>query len=321
MTASCSFESVGRNYYKVFIDGGSGSGKTRMGWQLYRRFAAAVTQGAVLVTKTSYLLVAQGPDDPMIHAPAQHVAWRADEDMWHHYEHALADLIVFTLADQEPRHIDASLHSILRCLLGLGSDEHGALVLHIDEFQRTPTETKELLSFVRRFSERHPDTRILTVCTGLYADPHFDGMDDTSPGVFKVHSLNYFTSVQKTWQLARAAGQATAKKQMINLVAALRGVELNDGTQVLVRYLVEDTRGWPIAAAYLGAALQRVAVDGLNEMAVYSHIEEEVYSQLKSMYKVKTLCRMLGHSEPALIKLTLLALSPFTVWTPRGEKG
>ena len=317
LTGACNDDRPLRNYYKVFVDGGSGSGKTRMGWEVYQALAETVAKGKRKVSKTHYVPVLQGPDEPTFYAPRDGAPWPDEEKEQKraHYEKELAKHIVQRMTEEKPVNNEASLHQILRHLLGLQNGERGAIVLHIDEFHRTPQVTKDLLSTVRNFSQMYPDTLILPICTGLYTDPSFD-MSDTSPGYVKVHHLSYMSSNQATWDLVRAAASATAKDQVVPLLQTDR---FSNCKHDLLRYLVEDLRGWPLAAVALGAALQHsISVIEVRRPA-FEAAEREVYRQLKSKYNIATLRKMLGHSEAALLKLTLLTLSPFTVWWVGGN--
>jgi hypothetical protein len=309
MTAVCRMAGIGREFYKVFIDGGSGSGKTRMGWELYKRLAKDVGDGKLQVHKVHYVSVLQGPDEPMFKAPYDEGQWRNDIDKWAYYEKVLAEHIVHTMTEERLDCNEASLRNVLRHLLALQKGERGAVVLHIDEFHRTPQVTKDLLSTVRRFSERNPDMPILAVCTGLYTDPSFD-MSDMSPGYERLHHLSYLSSADATWNLVKAAATAATHGE---LSPAFKADELRDCKHDQLRYLIEDLRGWPLAAVTLGAALPIVLrFHGLQESA-FQHAEEEVFRQLRGKYNIATLRKMLGHSDATLLKLTLLALSPFTV--------
>lgn len=310
MTSHCKSDGLGRDYYKVFIDGGSGSGKTRMGWELYRRFARQVADGNSKVRKVHYVSILQGPGEPMFKALREGSQWR-DSEKWAYYEKLLADHIVSKMTKEKPPNNEASLRDVLHHLLGLQKGERGTVVLHIDEFHRTPQVTKDLLSTVRHFSELNADSGmvILPVCTGLYTDPSFD-MKDSSPGFEKLFHLSYLPSDQATWDLVKAAATAASGGYPHPIFAASL---LKDCDADPLRYLVEDLRGWPFAAVMLGAALTTALKFSEMRWMTFYLAEEQVYRSLRSMYDIPTLRKMLGHSEAALLKLALLVLSPFTV--------
>ena len=312
MTAICRTHDptrLEREFYKVFIDGGSGSGKTRMAWELYKRLATDVGDDKLQVHKVHYVPVLQGPEEADLKAPDNGGQWGEDKVKWAYYEKVLAEHIVHTMTEEKLVNNEASLRDVLRHLLALQKGERGAVVLHIDEFHRTPQVTKDLLSTVRRFSKHNPDMPILAVCTGLYTDPSFD-MSDTSPGYVRLHHLSYLPSAQATWNLVKAAAKAATRGE---LSPAFKADELEDCKHDLLRYLVEDLRGWPLAAVTLGAALPLAfRYHGLR-LSAFKHAEEEVFNQMRSKYNIDTLRKMLGRSQAALLKLALLALSPFTV--------
>lgn len=312
MTAICRTHDptrLGRDFYKVFIDGGSGSGKTRMGWELYKRLAKDVDERKLQVHKVHYVPVSQGPEEPMLDAPSDTGQWHDKYGKWAYYEKLLAGHIVRTMTEENLVNNEASLRDVLRNLLGMQKGERGAVMLHIDEFHRTPQVTKDLLSTVRQFSETNRDMPILAVCTGLYTDPSFS-MSDTSPGYVKLHHLSYLSSADATWNLVKAAATAATYGK---LSTAFRADKLEDCKHDLLRYLVEDLRGWPLAAVTLGAALPCSFRHHGLQLSAFQHAEEEAFRQLRGKYDIATLRGMLGHSEAALLKLTLLALSPFSV--------
>jgi hypothetical protein len=93
---------------------------------------------------------------------------------------------------------------------------------------------------------------ILPICTGMLADRRL--VDEQEEGV-RILRLNYSQrSVEDTWTLAQN-GAACASVLSPSPVAELLGAEDTRQKVPLLRFLVEDTLGWPTACIQLGAEL------------------------------------------------------------------
>ncbi len=88
-------------------------------------------------------------------------------------------------------------------------------------------------------------------------------------------------------------------------------VELKDAPRLL-RYLVEDTCGWQVAAAFLGAtvAYQRKALM-IRGADWWPTIEDLYVDEVRALYKANSFTTALKHNGGR--KLLLLALSPHKV--------
>jgi hypothetical protein len=302
---------VRRNYNKVFVDGPSGSGKTRMGWELYSHLVREVKQpqdGATLpplkIDAVSYAFL--NMTDSLLSDSVVDVM-EADK-----LERLLADILVEQLSDIKPAPgSTVTLHSVLRHILNVrpGGSKRGALVLHIDEFHREPKQTVRLLSVVRQFSKRHAtSTLILPVCTGLYTD-HCFGPNVVSGNSRRV-VLGFFQDLQKTWEIVRGAAMGLSGNRLPPL---LLDVDV-DSAPPNVRYLVEDTGGWAMAAVQLGVNIATRDLSRDEPASALIKVEDAVVGKLKEVYPSDALRAALGEiGKAALFKVATLALSPFSV--------
>jgi hypothetical protein len=213
--------------------------------------------------------------------------------------------------------------------LAANPNQRRALVLHLDEFQENPAAVAAMLRAVRDFNAS--DMRhlvVLPVMTGLVADPTTQRL--TGFGVSRMsyitYHLTYFGAahVEMTWQLVKNAAAALNNRW-------LAGISVLKAAPRLLRYLVEDTFGWQVAAVFLGAAIARVltvpparnpaesaAATAARMIGIWSAVECAYVDYVRALYQA-------SHFEAALKiessrKLLLLALSPHKVWGSGGER-
>ena len=84
------------------------------------------------------------------------------------------------------------------------------------------------------------------MCTGLYTDSCY--MFDVSGGPYHV-ALRFFRDLQKTWEIVHSAAFVVAARGELPPILNTYDVL---SAHPIVRCLVEDTGGWPIATLHLG---------------------------------------------------------------------
>ena len=300
-----------KEYTQLFVDGASGSGKTRMGWELYRRFAHEVASG------TDGLRLCQTNVESVSYAYVDITSDSIPEDAHDNREVRkwLAQLIIKQLTGKVAAPGDSvTLRGVLSHALNVRPEgnKRGALILHIDNFHRNSKQTRRLLSVTHHFTRTCADMDILPVCTGLYTDSCYTF--DASGGPCHV-ALRFFRDLQKTWEIVHSAAFVVAARGELPPILNTYDVL---SAHPIVRCLVEDTGGWPIAAVHLGVNI--IADYKKRKAELHStptnlfDIEASVVESLTKKYPRSTLLQTFGViSEFALFKVSTLALSPLSV--------
>jgi hypothetical protein len=305
LTSVCDISAVKRSFVKVFVDGASGSGKTRLGWELFKEVQRKAKD--LGLKHVSYGLVDAG--GPPLSDP-QATQYSADQAAA-----AVAQSLVRSYGVECTQVVlgrSLSLRQVAEAMMPAGSDDgklyHSVLVLHVDEFQKALRPVMTLLSFIREYNGEKPRVLILPVCTGLWVDA--DVADEPS-GEWVVLRLNYLQDVDGAWMLVRhAAADATTEKRVLELLAMQWQVPL-------LHYLVEDTLGWPMACVQLGVELASYLAglaDCLAERltsSILQPVEERVFQVLQTYYHQTVQSAMGGLSMAGLRKLAAMAISPF----------
>jgi len=302
----------------VFIDGASGSGKTRFGYELYKRLARekqADKAGQLKTDFVSYAMITMPPNntiDPMDTEGAGRI---------------LAQLLIrqYTKLQEVVLHDHFTLSDAINCLARrqLTPEQRAnphfrvALVLHIDEFQISPNLAAAMLRAIRDKNKSTASTRmlILPVLTGLYSSQTTSilGPYEISGVQSRIHRLNFFKSkdLASVWNIVRSA--AKVNNQHLILPARL------EDQPPFLQYLVEDVRGWPVAAVQLGGVLGLLS---LTQEWTYKGLEATFLKVMTEKYSRGVFARALGVSETTgLQKLFLLALSPHKVRLPPVNMG
>lgn len=189
----------------------------------------------------------------------------------------------------------------------LPAETRCALVLHIDEFQDGPLATRALMTAIVNHNCNQPHRLILPVCTGLFTDDLLK--DDSVPsGAFMRITLPYIENSEKAYELMLRGAQSSC--HTVALPNALKDAPR------LVRYLVEDTGGWPMACVQLGVELGIYAHSPaeLENISLMTVVEERVFTFLNETY-ADTFGDGIGTliSRAGIFKVLVLALSPHEV--------
>jgi hypothetical protein len=303
MTNNCEPKPRQRNFIKLFIDGASGSGKTRFGWELYKELE--VRQENLGLGQVFYAFVDAGgppfssldlqPDPSVVAASvAQHLVAK--------------NAINCSRVKLAP---SVTLHDVASAMLAARSGSRrvrrGALVLHIDEFQKALPQVVELLKAIRMANEDGESNGlsvlVLPVCTGLWTDD--ERARDPSGEVVKVRH-NYFQSVNDSWKLVQRSAAAFALGGQV--IPLLR----QESAPLQLRQLVEDTMGWPLACMHLGVEAMSVAshwLPGMNSAVLLEHIEQRTFLALNAHYDRTLHTAESALAQAGLYKLLAMALS------------
>lgn len=304
---------LSRMVKRLNVSGPTGSGKSRLGWELYQ---------AVRDDETANLDACAYVDINL--AKQTHIQSAAD----------LVQYIVRSFGFNEGERASAArledtvtLAVVARAITGWEAGRRTALFLHVDEFQRAPDVVLALQDAVAKANDvlKRDGCTVVTVCTGLYTPEFADVKNlDASDGSVCLH-LGYFSQRDArgqfvaddatSWQLARAAAHASLGAEV--LPATLADVPAT------LRFLVEDVDGWPMGAVQLGAQLAlreplRHAAQQKRHLEAWGDVDfaacEHGLNEVLAMNYSKPAGELLNRlTYPGVMKLVALVLSPFSV--------
>lgn len=307
---------LGKKFCKLFVDGVSGSGKTRVGFELFKKLEQEKKTLGLENVRYAYIDARTGLRDTsnIFKVLLRRFGGLNNVEVSDHLKEALA------------AHI-----------LGLSEEGRGVILLHIDEFTADPAAVNAVLSQLGEYQCLNARRAlILPVCTGLYAG---DGVLEHLPltDTKTILTMPYFPGYESTFALVRNAAKAwlleptrhsDAEQCFLPAwlekagvrdhqadIAAKRSDE--DTAAMLVRYLVEDTAGWAMAAVQLGAhlaALSKQLDKGTPKRDDLGVVEERLRDQLAERYSLGVMKTQLGGVEDfGALKVAALALSPLAV--------
>jgi hypothetical protein len=308
--------SLRKTFCKLFIDGVSGSGKTRVGFELFKKLEQEKTTLSLESVCYAYIDAKTGLSDT--------------SDIFKVLLRRFGGLRNFEVPD----HLEEALAAHI---LGLSDEGRGVILLHIDEFTADPAAVNAVLNQLGEYQCNAPRRAlILPVCTGLYAG---DGVLEHLPltDTKRILTMPYFRGYESTFALVRNAAQAwlqeptrrSGAEQCIlpawlekagmrdhqANIAAKRGDE--DIAAMLASYVVEDTAGWAMAAVQLGAHLAALSQDLDNRPPTRDNlgaVENKLRKQLAERYSLDVMKTQLGGVKDfGALKVAALALSPLAV--------
>jgi len=302
---------------RVYISGPSGSGKSRIGWQIYcevkesPRLAGVAFFSVMMGKPENENSIEEGDINSVADLVRKMVHTSAKGPLGAR----LGSNIVTT---------QLTLEAVARHLSGWKEGAgRTALVLNIDEFQRNPEVVINIQKAISEANEAlNGDVVILPICTGLYNKSFHTHKDiDASKHSCALY-LGYLSTSdgaadhESTWRVVR------------NACIAVRGVDVLPETldqlkevSPVLRYLVEDLGGWPMAAVQLGGQLAAQAAlkaatkpgDVVWAMVQLNMCETEMDKVLERRYSVPV-TSFNGHlADEGVFKLVILLLSPFPV--------
>jgi hypothetical protein len=296
---------------RVYISGPTGSGKSRLGWELYCKVDRDKRKlGLVNVAFVSINM-----------AKDTHIKTVAD--LVQHILRTRATASGVPELNSVETH-QLSFEAVARHLAGWkAGGGRTALVLHVDEFQHNPSTVLLIQDAIAAMN--HTNSVILPICTGLYNKGfrHHKDLDasDHSHAIY----LGYLSAADNTtdhdaaWEVVRNATIAVIGRDVLPKA-------LKDAPPVL-RYLVEDLGGWPMAAVQLGGQL--AAQEPLKRAmspadVVWMHVSLNVCEAgmdgiLKARYREPVTLLETTLKPAGIYKLVTLILSPFPVCLQRGD--
>jgi hypothetical protein len=179
------------------------------------------------------------------------------------------------------------------------------------------------LRHIRMFNadKNNEKTKILTVCTGLFSADTMQILRESSSDMPRSVRLHYFPpDAEGAWSLVRNA--VHAKRQALNLRHEHILPKNIDEAPAIVRYLSEDTLGWPMAAVQLGSQLailfNEISIEQLHAscpeaLAFVKRAEKNVDLVLRANFDANSFQEAFNTDAEGLLKLLVLALSPHSV--------
>lgn len=281
-------------FCKLFIDGASGSGKTRIGYELFRKLQREASSLGLTNVRYAYLNAGDLTEN--------------DTNIF--------SLLLRKFSERATdRVVPESLwEDVAKSMLNLAEGEFGVVLVHLDEFSMKPKLVGELLNGLAAYHRSARHALVLPVCTGLYtADALLDlPMTDTKTAI----TMPYLKDKARILQLVKnaARGWLAGERNDSDSVTLPDWLEEPDD---LVHFLAEDTAGWPMAAVQLGAHLAAAGPQlppGRPLRDVLEDVEEGYIKVLNERYNYKTMARAFGAaSQEAIKKLVALAMSPLKV--------
>ena len=197
------------------------------------------------------------------------------------------------------------------------TEQRVALFLHLDEFQVNEPATAAILAEVDHYNMVHPQRPILLVCSGLYAS--HTRLRPRASMELKLVEARYL-NLSNAYKLTRAAAmlfrEELESEGGLLLSSVLLPEKMSDAN-AHVRYLVEDTGGWALACAQLGAELCFAAREMKTKRGVtvarLAVVEQHVSDRLGEMYEPSMSAAVAGLSSAGFSKLLFLAMSPISV--------
>ncbi|KAL6057177.1 Transcription factor [Balamuthia mandrillaris] len=311
----------------VFIDGGSGCGKTRLGYELYRKMLTDpdfTTIGgpdyldcinyAIVVAKTDWVDIS-----PYDSVTAGRVLAKALMQQYGPSEAIQAS----------EGGLSAVLPLLARAETTLGVQEgRAALVLHIDELNNRGLGVAAMLRAIRDFNTTNSSkttgiTAVLPVLTGLLVDEPLrsmahSGVSDMQPIVHTLHYLSDRKHIDDVFDIVKSAARAVGCQQLDEFMSmkSLEDQVRSRPTLAYLLYLVRDTMGWPQAAVQLGGAiafnLTFFNLDNLQPTG-WEMIENIYLQVLSQKYSGALVNQLFGKNSNGLTKLFNLALCPHSV--------
>jgi hypothetical protein len=307
---------LGKKFCKLFIDGVSGSGKTRVGFELFKKLEQE--QKTLGLENVCYAYI--------------------DADSELRDTSNIFEVLLRHFGGPDnvavPNHLQEALTAHI---LGLSDEGRGVILLHIDEFTANPAAVNAVLRQLKKYQFAKPRRAlILPVCTGLYAG---DGVLEHLPqtDTKTILTMPYFPEYESTFALVRNAAKAwlqgptkRSNAEPSSLPAWLEKADMRDHqaniaakrsdedtAAMLVSYLVEDTAGWAMAAVQLGAhlaALSQQLDNGTPKRDDLGVVEERLRDQLSERYSLDNMKTQLGGVQDfGALKVAALALSPLAV--------
>jgi len=293
-----------RSFYPIIIHGASGGGKSRLAVELFievrRNMEEFKLQGLAYVCVSANNISFLDGDS---HAKAVQ---------------QLINIVLARYAKGPNKSLGPTptLETLVNSVFP-DTEQRVALFLHLDEFQVNEPATAAILAEVDHYNMVHPRRPILLVCSGLYAS--HTRLRPRASMELKLVEARYL-NLSNAYKLTRAAAmlfrEELESEGGLLLSSVLLPEKMSDAN-AHVRYLVEDTGGWALACAQLGAELCFAAREMKTKRGVtvarLAVVEQHVFNRLGEMYEPSMSAAVAGLSSAGFSKLLFLAMSPISV--------
>ena len=293
-----------RSFYPIIIDGASGGGKSRLAVELFievrKNMEEFKLQGLVYVCVS-----------------ARNISF-LDGDSRAKAVQQLINIVLarYAKGPSEPLGPTPTLETLVNSVFP-DTEQRVALFLHLDEFQVNEPATAAILAEVDHYNMVHPQRPILLVCSGLYAS--HTRLRPRASMELKLVEARYL-NLSNAYKLTRAAAMLFCEEPESEgglLLSSVLLPEKMSDANAHVRYLVEDTGGWALACAQLGAELCFAAREMKTKRGVtvarLAVVEQHVSDRLGEMYEPSMSAAVAGLSSAGFSKLLFLAMSPISV--------
>lgn len=301
----------------TFVEGASGCGKSRCGYELYRRLDQMKDRfslGAVV-----YMPIKLAP------APVTESITEAHTLLARLFIDAAStkDLNTKSLAGSSPEetfeNVVLDLVSFWRNKEGLSSGANACIVLQIDEFQKSPKTTANIIRCVRdinrKLARRSPGrVAIIPVATGLVSKETFAEARDKNDPIFDVTDMMAGRYELPYLPNSSSDDKARVQKLFNNTLEACGRSPMQETLPLQLQMILDSCFGWPQAVVQLAGALDllRKAHQFTRSEINWCDVEDSMLGCLEKFYNREQLVGSLG-SETAVRKLFYLAMSPFAV--------
>jgi hypothetical protein len=315
----------------VVVSGASGVGKSRFGYEIYRRTKKEKSELGLYTVNYAVInisrLATQGLTqlDVVQHLVRKHTHCNGKNNN--------------SLQPSPRLNFEALVPILARGALGTVTNDslepRAGLVLHLDEFHHDPAMATMIMRAVESFTTAYLDTKVVLVLTGLYTPVEVPSLRRLVSVGSRIVPLGYFvegnsTDLHKTWELVRNAVNDYGCSHH-NLLPVEQA-----HLPSLLSYLLEDIGGWAFGATLLGVELAStgsmsalsatckdadiaptrsqalMALNGLT-MGDFSRCEQNVYSMLRHKYRDSLELIKTKLKDAGTVKLIAFLLSPFRV--------
>lgn len=322
-------ERATRQYKRVVVSGASGVGKSRFGFEIFRRMETEKAQLRLDFVNYVVIDISRLNNDEVVRADLVRNLVRTyarhDDKQCHHLEPAK------TLG------LEALVPYLARGGQGAGMSDQlqrAALVIHIDEFHLSPRWAMSIMDAVLSYCAYEKFTNVVVVLTGFYTPEEMPSLRNLVSAATAIVPLGYFTregttDLVNSWELLRNS---------INTFYGAHGNLLplqQSDLSPLLRYLLDDLGGWAYGIVLLGAELasqgrmtshlwmlareespnteSAIAAFLSFNMAELARCETSVYNQLFRLYGNATDVLSTRLTVAGTVKLIALLLCPFEV--------
>lgn len=311
-------------YPYVFINGATGCGKTRMGYELFTALQTKWQRTAPnpdlrAIESLTYTILPVASDYEAVPPSGQQ---GHEEIKARNIQRVRAELATLLTREDLSRENDPLEHVLQRAKSPSGKAL--VIVVHIDEFQKGPHKSA---AFIRAAREIHFQSKavILTILTGLASEATYEALDSdctramgVSRSVNHTFVLHYFTKPDDELFSLQACqvvenGILTAKGGSKDRCLIPR----KEKRLLMLYRMIQDCLGWPFGLAQLGIALGAANFDGqeinIRNMNLKLSAAEQTYMEAVRNQYFDVINTYAQSGNLKVEKLLRIAMAPFPV--------